>query len=84
MYVARLIIVYVLILVLLVACSPQVQSETRQAWVSMRPAVLEFMDVLYAAIRTFVAGAESNDGIDNQPSGPNYNFIVTMDWGGFL
>jgi hypothetical protein len=84
MHVARLIIVYVLILVLLVACSPQVQTETSQVWVSVRPAVVEVMDALYAAIRSIVAGTESNHGIENQPPGTNYDFIITMSRGSLL
>ena len=84
MYVARLIIVYILILVLLAACSPQVQTETSQAWISVRPAVVQVMDALYAAIRSFVAGTDSNHGIDDQPPGTNYDFIITMPRGAIL
>jgi hypothetical protein len=81
MHVARLIIVYLLVLVLLAACSPHVQSETRHAWLSVRPAVIEFMDGLYAAIRSLVAGTESNHGIENQPPGTNYDIIITLSRG---
>lgn len=84
MHVARLIIVYFLVLVLLAACSPQVQNETSQAWVSVRPAVVEFMDAIYASIRIFIAGTGSDHGVDDQPPGTNYDFIITMDRGDVL
>lgn len=84
MHVARLILVYGLILVLLAACSPQVQNETSQAWISVRPAVVELMDALYAAFRSFVAGTDPNHGIDNQPPGTNYDLIITMPGGAIL
>ena len=84
MHIARLIIVFFLVLMLMAACSPQIHREASQAWISVRPAVVEFMDVLYAAVRNFVAGNESNHGIDNTPPGTNFDFIITMDQGDFV
>lgn len=84
MHVARLIIVFFFVLVLMVAWSPQMQRETSQAWVAVRPALVEFMDALYATIRNFVAGTESDHGIDDHPPGTNYDFIITMNQGDFF
>jgi hypothetical protein len=84
MHVARLLIVYLLVLVLLAACSPQVQNETSRAWVSVRPAVVEIMDAIYASIRNFVEGTGSDHGVGDQPPGTNYDFIITMNRGDVL
>jgi len=80
MYMARLIIVLVLILAIIVSYSPQVHRELSQTWEDVRPAVIEVMDGLYATIRSFVAGTDSNDGIDDNAPGVDFELITTMDW----
>jgi hypothetical protein len=84
MLVARLTIVLILMLVILVAYSPSASEELSQAWMDVRPAVLGFMDSVYAAIRSFVAGSDADDGIDDNPPGVDFDMIVTMDRGTFL
>lgn len=77
MYVARLIIVLFLLVMIIVAYSPQVREGLSQAWVEVRPVVVEIMDSLYATIRKYVAGSEPHDAIDDAPPGINYDFIIT-------
>lgn len=84
MYAARVIIVLILILTVLVAFSPQAREKVRETWLNIRPAVLEFMDNLYAAIRNLIAGNESDHKFETPtPTSPGVNFqrIVTMGLG---
>jgi hypothetical protein len=76
----RFIIVVLLILVILVAYNPQAREIVMETWEPIRPALVELMDNLYAAIRNLIAGNQSDDQIDNEPGPPSPNFdrIVTM------
>jgi hypothetical protein len=76
----RSIVMIFLILVILVSLSPQVQANITVAWESIRPAVVESMDSLYAVVRDFVAGNGSDHQIYENPEPPNVNFdvIITM------
>ena len=80
MVMARLIIVFLLIIAVLVAYSPQARESMSQAWDYVRPAVVALMDGLYAAVRTLIAGDGRDDQMDNEPVAPGVNFdrIVTM------
>jgi len=82
MHVARLIIVLFLILAIVVSYSPQMRREASQVWEDVRPAVIEVMDGVYATIRNLVAGSDSNDGIDDNAPGVDFELITTMDWSG--
>ena len=81
MYMGRLIVVLLLILVIVVAYNPRARAEVEQIWENIRPALVEFMDNLYAAVRNLIAGNDSNDQIDDTPGAPGVNFdrIVTMN-----
>ena len=85
MYAARLVIVLLLILVIVVAYNPQAREEVIETWENIRPAVVEFMDSFYAAIRNLITGNDSNDPIDETPTpsapGVNFDRIVTMNNG---
>lgn len=76
----RSIFVVLLILVVLVSIHPQTQAKMVSAWENIRPAVIESMDSLYAAVRSFVAGDNSDHQIDEDPVTPGVNFdvIITM------
>ena len=80
----RLILVLFLILALLLTYSPLVRGEVAQAWDDARPGVIELMDGVYAAIRNFVAGAGSHDGINDDAPGVDFDIISTKDGGVFL
>jgi hypothetical protein len=84
MYAARLLTVLFLILVIGVAYHPQAREAARQSWENARPAVVEVMDGLYAALRNLVAGTESHDGIDDSAPGENFDRIITMDHRGLI
>jgi hypothetical protein len=79
----RSIIIILLILVVLVSINPHVQAKTITAWETIRPAVVESMDNLYAVVRNFVAGNGSDHQIYEDPGTPGVNFdvIITMKSG---
>ena len=83
MYVARLIVVFVLILVIAGFYSPELRGEVSQSWRDVRPGVIEFMDGLYATIRNFGAGNEPEDGVDKHAPGVNFEEVITRDPGVF-
>ena len=83
MYVARWIILSLVIVSILIASSPQMRAVTSQAWDDARPGVVEVMDGVYAMIRSFVAGGDSHEGIDDDPPGVDYDIIITLDRGNF-
>lgn len=76
----RSIFLVLLILVILVSIHPQTQAKITAAWESIRPAVVESMDSLYAAVRSFVAGDDSDHQMNEDPVTPDVNFdvIITM------
>jgi hypothetical protein len=77
MHVARWIIIPFLILAMVFTYSPLAREEVSQFWVQVRPGVIEFMDGLYAVIRNFVAGGDSQDGIEDNAPGVDYDLIIT-------
>lgn len=81
MHVARLIIVSFLILAILFTYSPPAKAEVSQYWEHVRPGVILLMDDLYATVRNFVAGPDSNDGIEDNAPGVDFDRIITRDGG---
>jgi len=66
--------------VILVSIHPQSQAKIVSAWENIRPVVIESMDSMYAAVRSFVAGNDSDHQIYEDPVTPGVNFdvIITM------
>jgi len=81
MHVARLILLSILVLVGLFVSSPLVREEVSQSWEHVRPGVIVLMDDFYATVRNFVAGSDSNDGIEDDAPGVDFDRIITMDRG---
>ena len=79
MHVARWVFVPILILMIVFISSPLAREEVGQAWEQVRPAMLQFMDGLYVAIRNFVAGGDMHEGIEEHPPGVDYDRIITME-----
>jgi hypothetical protein len=84
MHAARLIIVSFLLLAIVVAFSSQGREATSRAWEDMRPTVVEVMDGLYATLRSFVAGEDPHQSIDDNAPGVNFDLIITLDHGVIL
>jgi len=84
MYTARFVVILLLILVIVVAYDPQVRAGAGQAWETLRPALVEFMDRTYASIRSFVIGNSSNDQIEDNAPSVNFDLIITMNQGSLL
>jgi hypothetical protein len=80
----RLTIVSILILVIVIGFSPFAGEELSQAWKDIRPALLGFMDHVYAAIRNYVAGSGAENSIDDNAPSVDFDIIITMDRGNFL
>ena len=76
----RLIFIVLLTLLILVSVSAQTQAKLTTAWESIRPAVVESMDSLYAAVHDFVAGNDSHHQIHENPQTPpaDFDVIITM------
>jgi hypothetical protein len=76
----RSIIIILLILVILVSMNPQVRAKVGRTWENIKPAVVAAMDNLYAEIRSFVTGSDSENRTNESPVTPGVNFdvIVTM------
>jgi hypothetical protein len=76
----RSIFLILLILVILVSIHPQAQTKITTAWENIRPAVIESMDNLYAVVRNFVAGTDSDHQIYENPDTPiiNFDVIITL------
>ena len=74
----RSIILLILILVILVAVSPQVRTKLEETWKAIRPAVVASMDNLYAMVRSFVAGTDSSNRTNDAPVTPGVNFNVII------
>ena len=75
---ARLIIVLFLIVVVVFTYSVEGRTEMSQAWQTVRPDVIQIMDGVYATIRNFGAGTNSNGGIHDDAPGVNFDEIITM------
>jgi hypothetical protein len=76
----RSIMILFLILAILVSVSPQARTIVVETWKEIRPAVVESMDNLYAAVRSLVAGNDSDNRTHDTPVSPGINFdvIITM------
>ena len=83
MHVARLIILSVLILAIIVPYSPAVSDEASRFWHHIRPGVIVLMDDIYASLRNFVAGSSSQDGIEDNAPGVDFDKVITRARGGF-
>jgi len=88
MYAFRLIAVLLLILVILVAYNPQLRASVAETWENIKPAVIEFMDTFYAAIRNLISGNDTNEPLEGTPTpenpGVNFDRIVTVNSGSSL
>lgn len=81
MYAIRAIVVLLLILAVLVAYNPRVRAEVVETWETIRPAVVEFMDSFYAAVRNLIAGNDTDNQNNEMPApdpGVNFERIVTL------
>jgi len=74
----RSMIILFLILAILVSISPQVRTEAVEMWKNIRPAVVESMDNLYAAVRSLVAGNDTDNRTNDTPVAPGVNFDVII------
>jgi hypothetical protein len=83
MHVVRWIILSFMIVAIMIASSQQMWSATSQVWDDARPSVVQAMDGIYAIIRSFVAGSDPHEGIDDDAPGVNYDIIITLDRGNF-
>lgn len=79
MHVKRWIVLSLVIVSILIASSPPMRAVTSQAWDDARPSVVQVMDGVYAILRSFLAGSDSHDGIDDDPPGVDYDIIITFD-----
>ena len=76
----RSIIILLLILVILVSVNPQARAKMGETWKNVKPAVVASMDNVYAEIRSFVAGNDTDNRTHESPVTPGVNFdvIITM------
>ena len=76
----RSIIILLLILVVLVSLDPQARAKVGETWETIKPAVVASMDTMYADIRSFVTGNDSDNRTNESPVTPGVNFdvIITM------
>ena len=80
LYMGRSIIILLLILVVLVSLDPQARAKVGETWENIKPAVVASMDTMYADLRSFVAGNDSDNRTNESPVTPGVNFdvIITM------
>ena len=74
----RSIFIVFLILAILVSITPQAQANITAGWESVRPAIVQIMDNLYATVREFVAGGNSDHQIHESPLTPSTDFDVII------
>ena len=79
MYVARLVLLSILILAVLFTYSPAVREQVSRSWEHVRPGVIVLMDDLYLTVRNFVAGSDIHKGIEDNAPGVDFDRIITMD-----
>jgi hypothetical protein len=79
MFAARLITIILLITAILVAYNPQFRELVIGTWETVKPAVVQLIDGLYATIRNVIVGQGVDDQMDHPPVDPGVNFdrIVT-------
>jgi len=73
--------IILLIIAVLISITPQAQTKISGGWQSIRPAVVESMDNMYAAVRTFVSGSDSDHKLYENPVplDPNFDVIITRN-----
>lgn len=81
MHVARWIVLGFIVAAILIASSPEMRAVTGQAWDHARPNMLQVMDGVYAMIRSFVAGSDPHEGIDDDAPGVDFDIITTLSRG---
>jgi len=76
----RSIVILLLILMVLVSLNPQARLKVTETWENIKPSVVASMDNIYAGIRSFVAGSDSDNRTNDTPLTPGVNFdvIITM------
>jgi hypothetical protein len=78
----RSIVILLLILMVLVSLNPQARLKVTETWENIKPSVVASMDNIYAGIRSFVAGSDSdnrtNDNDTPLTPGVNFDVIITM------
>lgn len=81
MHIARLMIVFLIIVAFLFANTPETREQMMQTWEHARPNVVAFMDGMYAVIRTLINGDGHHNRVDDSPVHPEMDFdrIVTME-----
>ena len=79
MHFARFTVVLFLILGIVLLTSPLVRGEVDQAWSHARPGVIQFMDGVYAAVRDFIVGTGTHDGIDGDSPDGDFEIIITKE-----
>lgn len=84
MHAARIIIVSFLLLAIVATFSSRGWETSSRSWEDMRLTVVEVMDGLYATLRSFVAGEDSHQSIDDNAPGVNFDLIITLDYGVIL
>lgn len=84
MYIARLLIVSLIILALAFAYTPGTRAQVEHGWESARPTLVAFMDGMYAVVRTLINGDGHDDWIDDSPASPGGDFDRIITMGGAL
>ena len=74
----RSIVIILLIIAVLISINPQMQTKISAGWESIRPAVVESMDNMYAAVRTLVAGSDADHKLYENPVPLDANFDVII------
>jgi hypothetical protein len=70
--------IILLIIVVLISINPQAQTKIYAGWDHIRPAVVESMDTMYAAVRTFVVGSGTDHKLYENPVPLDANFDVII------
>lgn len=79
MHITRITIILCLILAIALQDNSFVRKQASPFWEDIRSDVVEVMDGLYAALRNFVAGSDSHEGIEGDSSEEDYERVITMD-----
>ena len=79
-YPSRFILILLIILLLLFTFSPQTRQALIDAWQTVRPILVAFLDDVYTALRDLLTGNTSNQNTDQPSLQPKlrYERMVTM------
>ncbi len=79
-YSGRYMLILLVILLLLLVYSPQTRQALIDAWQTVRPVLVAFLDDVYTALRDLLTGNTSDQNMDQQPAHPKlrYQRMVTM------